>query len=48
MEQLDLNHLNSFCKVAWVFDFLFQNIAFLDSSNDALGSLSLYDFSPRQ
>jgi hypothetical protein len=23
MEWLDLNHLNSFCKVAWVFDKIF-------------------------
>jgi hypothetical protein len=49
MEQLDLNHLNSFYKVSWVFDniFGFSNLALLDSSNDALGSLSVYDSSPR-
>jgi hypothetical protein len=24
MERLDMNHLNSFCEVAWVFEFFFQ------------------------
>jgi hypothetical protein len=47
MERLDLNYLNSFCKVTWVFDKNFQNLALLDSSNGALGSLSVYDSSPR-